>query len=135
MSVTYADDEPNGLAELLGELIAQNLARDPARRRYLRPGIVVVESTDHEVAVTLRFTDGAVEIANGAGEGAHVHVRAQGRALLGLAGAPLRFGLPDALVSEGRAVLGDILRGHVEVRGLVSRLPAVRRLTMLLSAT
>ncbi len=135
MSVTYADDEPNGLAELLGELIAQNLARDPARRRYLRPGVVVVESTDHEVAVTLRFTDGAVEIANGAGEGAHVHVRAEGRALLGLAGAPLRFGLPDALVSEGRAVLGDILRGHVEVRGLVSRLPAVRRLTMLLSAT
>jgi hypothetical protein len=135
VSVTYADDEPNGLAELLGELIAQNLARDPGRRRYLRPGVVVVESTDHEVAATLRFADGAVEIANGAGEGAHVHIRAKGSALLGLAGAPLRLGLPDALAAEGRAVLGDIVRGHVEVRGLVSRLPAVRRLTMLLSAT
>ncbi|MGZ4132789.1 MAG: hypothetical protein ACXVWF_07060 [Actinomycetota bacterium] len=135
MSVTYADDEPNGLAELLGGLIAQNLARDPGRRRFLRAGVVVVESTDHDVAATLRFIDGAVEIANGAGEGAHVHVRAQGRALLGLAGAPLRLGFPDALAAEGRAVLGDILHGRVEVRGLFSRLPAVRRLTMLLSAT
>jgi len=130
----YADAEPNGLASLLGELIRQNLQREPSRHRLLRPGVVAIESTDAEVAATLRFTEGSVEIANGADVGADVHVRAQGAALLGLAGAPLRFGFPDAASRQGRAVVADIVRGEIRVRGLVTRAAAVRRLTMLLSA-
>lgn len=134
MTVSFADDEPNGLAELLGGLIEQNLARDPSRHRLLKPAIVALESIDGEVAVTLHFRDGAVTIENGVHADAHVHVKAQGRALLELAGAPLRFGLPDAFHVDGRAVLVDILRREVKVRGLIASLPAVRRLTMLLSA-
>lgn len=134
MSVTYADAEPNGLASLLGELIHQNLQRDPSRHRLLQPGTVAIESTDAEVSATLRFSEGSVVVANGAESGADVHVRGAGAALLGLAGAPLRFGFPDAVSTQGRAVVADILRGEIRVRGLVTRAAAVRRLTMLLSA-
>jgi hypothetical protein len=135
VSVTYADAEPNGLASLLGDLVEQNLRRDPARHRLLRPGVVAIGSTDAEVAATLRFARGSVEVANGADPGADVHVQATGASLLALAGAPLRFGLPDATSKQGRAVVGDILRGEIRVRGLVTGAAAVRRLTMLLSAT
>jgi hypothetical protein len=65
---------------------------------------------------------------------ARVVVRADSLRLLELAAAPLRFGLPDVFTPEGRAVLAAIATGRVRVRGLVLRLPAVRRLTMLLSA-
>lgn len=61
-------------------------------------------------------------------------VAASAERLLQLAAAPLRFGVPDPLTREGRAILADILAGRVRVRGLLRRLPAVRRLTMLLSA-
>ena len=134
MSVSYADAEPNGLAALLGELIRQNLQRDPSRHRLLRPGVVAIESTDAQVAATLRFGEGSVEVANGADAGAGVHVRAAGEALMGLAGAPLRFGFPDAATKAGRAVVADIARGQIRVRGLITRVADVRRLTMLLSA-
>ncbi len=134
MSVTFADDEPNGLSSLLGDLIGQNLQRDPARRRLLQPGVIAIESTDAEVAATLRFSRGSVEVANGADPRAPVRVRASGAALLELAGAPLRFGFPDAASKRGRAVVTDILRGEIRVHGLITRAVAVRRLTMLLSA-
>jgi hypothetical protein len=134
MTVSFVDPEPNGLALLLGDLIEQNLTRDPSRRRFLQPGTVVIESIDHEVAVTLRFTSDAVEISNGVSDGAAVHIRALGASLIGLAAAPLRFGVPDALARDGRRIVAELVRGQLEVRGLVSRFPAVRRLTRLLSA-
>lgn len=134
MSVAYADQEPIGLAELLGTLIEQNLARDPARHRLLKPATVVVGAPDAGVVVTLRFGRGEVTIANGADPHAAVAVRAEAHDLFALAGAPLRLGLPDPFRTQGRAVLGRILRGRIHVRGLISRLPTVRRLTMLLSA-
>ena len=75
-----------------------------------------------------------MEVANGADPRAPVRVRASGASLLELAGAPLRFGFPDAASKRGRAVVADILRGEIRVHGLVTRAAAVRRLTMLLSA-
>jgi len=134
VSVAYADAEPIGLAELLGTLMEQNLARDPARHRLLKPATVVVGAPDAGVVVTLRFGRGDVTIANDADPHAVVVVRAEAHDLFALAAAPLRLGLPDPFRRDGRAVLGRILRGHIRVRGLISRLPTVRRLTMLLSA-
>ncbi|MEP7060091.1 MAG: hypothetical protein ABI828_05110, partial [Actinomycetota bacterium] len=66
---------------------------------------------------------------------ARVRVRADSALLLGIAGAPLRFGLPDMFTSPGRAVLADILRGRVRIRGLFRHPLLVSRLTRLLSAS
>lgn len=133
--VRYTDPASAGLARLLGDLIEQNLAREPKRRRLLRPGVVVIASTDDRVAVTLRFTDEAVQVERGADRRAEVAVAATSYDLFELVASPLRFGLPDLLTRRGRALVGKIATGHIRVRGLVRRLPAVRRLTMLLTAT
>jgi hypothetical protein len=135
VSVTYGDPEPSGLARMLGQLIEQNLARDPSRRRLLRPAVVTIESTDADVTVTLRFTGDGVQLTEGSAARAHVLVRADSAALLDLAASPLLLGLPSPLDARGRSLLLDITRRRVRVRGLARHLPAVRRLTMLLSAT
>jgi hypothetical protein len=133
--VGFADPEPNGLASLIGTLIEQNLARDPGRVRLLRPpGVFVISATDVDVAVTIRLTPDTVTVANGEDPRAPVVVRAPGRDLFGLAATPVRFGLPDPASKGGRAVIGAIASRRIRVRGMVLRLPAVRRLTMLLSA-
>jgi hypothetical protein len=125
--------EDAGLAGLLVGLVRQNIERDPSRRRLLRGGTVVIGATDAEVAVRLelgpdlRWSDGwPLE--------APVEVRAPSTTLLELSAVPLRFGLPDALTREGRAVLGGIPARRIRIRGLVRHAATVRRLTMLLSA-
>jgi hypothetical protein len=132
--VGFADPEPNGVASLIGTLIEQNLARDPGRVRLLRPGVFVISATDADVAVTIRLTPDTVTVANGEDPRAPVVVRAPGRDLFELAATPVRFGLPDPASKRGRAVIGAIARRRIRVRGVVLRLLAVRRLTMLLSA-
>ncbi|HYJ60719.1 MAG TPA: hypothetical protein VE032_04560 [Actinomycetota bacterium] len=134
MTVTYDAADPKGLAAMIGALIDQNLARDPDRRRLLRPGVAALAASDAAVAVTLRMSPGTVLVEHGADPRAQVLVRATGERLLALAAAPLRGGLPDALAPAGRAVLADLAAGRVRIRGLLRHPLLVRRLTLLLSA-
>jgi hypothetical protein len=135
VSVSYGDAEPSGLASMLGRLIEQNLERDPSRRRLLRPAVTTIESVDAAVTVTLRFAGDRVVLTDGGAPDAQVRVRAKSAALLELAASPLLWGLPSPLSGRGRALLADIGRRRIGIRGLLRHLPAVRRLTMLLSAT
>jgi hypothetical protein len=133
VSVTFRQDDPVGLVAIVGGLLQRNLERDPARRRRLREETSVLDAPDAAVSVTIRCSPSGVVVSAGADPEAIVVVRAESRLLLELASVPLRFGLPDPLTSDGRGVLAQIARGSVRIRGLVSHLPAVRRLTMLLS--
>lgn len=133
MIVTYGPEDPSGLPQMLGELIEQNLARDPSRRRLLRRATIVIEALDAEVAATLRISEASIAISWGEVPDPDVAVRADGRALLDLLAVRQRFGFADPLSREGRAILWDTVRGRIHVRPLVRRLPVLRRLTMLLS--
>jgi hypothetical protein len=132
--VSFADPQPNGLATLLGTLIQQNLDRDPARARLLRPAVFVIAATDADVAATIQVALDHVTIANGEDRAAPVVVRAPGRDLFELAATPVRFGLPDPATRSGRGVIASLASGRIRVRGIVLHWSAVRRLTMLLSA-
>jgi hypothetical protein len=133
VSVAYLDDEPSGLATMVGGLIDQNLERDPARRRLLRPALVTITVPDAGVAITLRLERGNVEIRDGADASAHVAIVADSERLMALTSVPLRIGLPDALDRRGRAVLGDVLARRVRIRGLVRHPRRLARLSSLLS--
>jgi ubiquinone biosynthesis protein UbiJ len=133
VTVSYLDEDPSGLPQMLGQLIEQNLARDPSRRRLLRRATIVIEAVDAEVAATLRVSHDGIAIAWGEDGHPDITVRADGRALLDLLAVRQRFGFADPLTREGRAILWDTARGEIRVRPLIRRLPALRRLTMLLS--
>jgi hypothetical protein len=134
VTVRYDRAEPEGLASMLGELIAQNLLRDPRRHRLLRPAVVVVRARDAGVGVSIRLRPGDVLVSHGADPSARVRVSATGHDLLAMAGAPLLFGLPDVRTTRGRSVVAGIVTGRIRVRGLLLRPGTVRRFTMLLSA-
>ena len=122
MTVTVVAAEPSGLALMVADLIEQNLARDPARRALLRPTVAVLDAPDADVTVFLRIVPDA-----------HLRIRAASERLLDLTTAPLRFGLPDPLRSEGRAIVADLLRRHIRIRGLLSHPLRLARLTQLLT--
>jgi len=128
-----SDAAASGITELIDGLVRQNLRRDPTRR--LLPGdLVTIEAVDADVAVSLRPSAGGIAVVDGRDPGARVVVSAASTTLLELAGAPLRFGLPDAFTHDGRALIADLFMKRIRVRGLIRHLGTVRRLTMLLSA-
>jgi hypothetical protein len=128
--------EAGGLATMLEDLIEQNLARDPGRRRLLRrPYRVVIEVPDAGVRAAVRADGrGGFSVTPGDDPSAAVRVRADGFEVLGLASVPLWAGLPDVRTRDGRAIVLALASGRVRVRGLVTHLGDVRRLTALLSA-
>jgi len=129
-------EDRDGLATMLRELLAQNLARDPDRRRLLRrPLRAVIEVPDAGVRASVQADGlGGVAVTACDDPGAVVRVRGGGMDVLELASVPLRGGLPDVLTREGRAVVRKIASGRIRVRGLLRHLGDVRRLTWLLSA-
>ena len=132
--VEYLDAEPVGLASMLGGLIEGNLAAHPERESLLKPSAVGIIADDAGVAVTIRFTPSAVTVANGlTGGRLDLVIRTTAEDLIGLSSVPLRFGLPDVLTPEGRAVTRKLMSGKLKVRGMIRHLPTLTRLQRLLS--
>jgi hypothetical protein len=133
VTVTVVGDEPSGLASMIADLIDQNLARDPTRTALLRRSVAVLDAPDADVTVFLRIERGDVRVGDGDVADAHVRIRSDSGRLLDLTTAPLRGGLPDPLRPEGRAIVGDLLRRRIRIRGLLWHPLRLVRLTKLLS--
>jgi hypothetical protein len=133
-TVTYVDLEPSGLSAMIGGLIEANLRANPDRAELLRPCIVVLAATDAGVSTSLRVSSSGVQVANEPPRtGVELSVRSSSGDLIALSAMPLRFGLPDPLRREGRAIVGGLLRGRIRVSGLVRHPAKLTRLTRLLS--
>jgi hypothetical protein len=131
--VEFVDEEPNGIAAMIGGLIEANLQSHPERSKLLKPAVVGIVAEDAHVSLTLRITPGHVQVANGLPPSADVVVRSDSETLTELSSAPLRMGFPDAFTSAGRAVTGKLFSGTLTVRGLIRHAGAVSRLNRLLS--
>ena len=133
MTVTIEGPEQGGFASLVADLLEQNLARDPARRRLLRWSVIVLEAADADVLVHLRTRPDGVRVGDGDVPDAHLRIAADAERLLDLTTVPLRFGLPDAVKPAGRAVLEDLLARRLRIRGLVRHPLRLAGLTQLLT--
>lgn len=132
--VLFEDEEPNGLAVMIGGLIEANLVHHPRRAELLRPAVVGLFAVDADVGVTLAFERGSVRIANAGSDGrADLRVSADSIALIELAGTPLRLGLPDVLHREGRRAAREVLSGRIRIEGMARHPLTLSRVTRLLS--
>jgi hypothetical protein len=136
VAVDVVGDDPSAFARMLGDLIEANLLRAADRARLLRPATVELEALDAGTVATVRLRPGRVEVVDGTdGRPTDLRIRAAGRDLLELAAAPQRFGLPDPLRAEGRAVLGAIATGRVRIAGIVTHPLVLARFSRLLSTS
>jgi hypothetical protein len=138
VTVRFADAEPNGLADLVGRLIETNLETEPDRRRLLRDTIVLLQASDARIQATVTLSSAGVAVSNGPAKGLggrrpHLIIAADAYDLIELAGAPLRFGLPDVLHPQGRSVIRRIATRHVRVSGMLLHPIRLSRFTRLLS--
>ncbi len=135
MIVEQLEPEPSGLASMVGDLIEQNLARDPARKRLLRRALVAIEATDAGVGISVSMDPEHVAVGGRLSPDApaDLTVEASSLELLALIDAPLRFGVADPFDRAGRRALAGVMRGRIRLRPLVRSFATARRFTMLLS--
>jgi len=132
-TVEYADEEPNGLASIIGGLIEGNLEQHPEREALLKPAVVGITAPDVGVSITLQIAPGRVGVANGLQGKPHLLVQSNSETLIELTTVPLRFGLPDNMTKDGRAVTGSLLKGRIKVKGMTRHVAKLARLNKLLT--
>jgi hypothetical protein len=132
--VRYLDQEPSGLATMLGGLIEANLAAHPERMSLLsKLSMYSISATDVGVAVSIRLSPKRVLVRNGVVGRPHIRIETASDSLMGLSSVPLKFGLPDVATKEGREVIRKLLKGELKVRGLLLHPARLGRLNKLLS--
>ena len=129
--------EHNGLANMVANLILQNLQDRPDKRddfARLRGRISIV-AEDAGVAMTLEFAAEHLIVHDGIVGIPDISVRANSDDIVQLSLLELtrRFALPDPRGSVIRAMVDKSRRGEVRVFGALLHLPMLLRLTRLMS--
>lgn len=134
-TVEFLDQEPNGIAAMIGGLIQANLVNHPDRSALLKPAVVGIVAEDAHVALTLGISPERVTVRNGLAPRVDVLVRSDAETLTEMSSTPLRLGFPDAFSKAGRAVTRKLFSGTLRVQGLILHMATVSRLNRLLSVT
>ena len=147
-TVEFLDQEPNGIAAMIGGLIQANLVNHPDRSALLKPAVVGIVAEDAHVALTLGISPEPVPdrhalrrdperetVRNGLAPRVDVLVRSDAETLTEMSSTPLRLGFPDAFSKAGRAVTRKLFSGTLRVQGLILHMATVSRLNRLLSVT
>jgi len=127
--------QENGLALMLAELIRENLAAHPGKRRDLealgaRVGIV---ARDAGVSLTLDFRGGVVVVHDGLLPRRELTITTDAEKITSLSLIAIQHGLPVFHDQTGQGVVRDLLGGTTRIQGLLRHPLSLVRLTRLMS--
>ncbi len=98
--------EGNGFAVMLSDLLRQNLSDKPHKRSSFNAlsGVAAIVAEDADVAITLRFSNGEVEVFDGIVGVPDMAIRGGTDEIFGLSNLPIttRFALPIASKNDAQ---------------------------------
>ena len=110
-----------GLAEIMFNLIRQNLEQKPQRLssfKALNSNVVIV-ARDIDITVTLAFKRGELTIYNGVVGKPDLKITADHDAILGLTLIDICMGLPNYFDQTGRDILKKLILGNLKIEGML----------------
>ncbi len=112
--------QENGLANMLADLMTQNMEQNPEKARAFGwiKGSVAITAPDVEVSLTMFFNRGSCVIFDGVVGRPDLHVEAESETILNLSSVPVRFGLPDLLDPAGQTLIKKLVSGELKIHGL-----------------
>jgi hypothetical protein len=110
-----------GLAEMMFNLIRQNLEQKPQRLSSFRAlhSDVVIIARDIDITITLAFKGGELTIYNGIIGKADLKIIADHDAILELSLINICMGLPNYFDKTGRNILKKLLLGNLKIEGML----------------
>jgi hypothetical protein len=135
VSLVVVDPDVEGLGVMLADLVRGNIEANPDRAKLLEGviGRVNLHARDADVSVGMEFRGGQLFVHARPFPEAELDVDTDADTLMGMSTVPLRFGMPDAMTPDGRAVVAKMLKGQLKVRGMVTKPKLLIRLQKLLS--
>ena len=124
-----------GLAEIVFNLIRQNLEQRPHKRssfNALHSNVVIV-ARDIDITITLVFSGGELKIYNGIAGKADLKIVADHDAILTLSLINIFMGLPNYFDATGRDILKKLLHGNLKIEGLLKHPLQLVHLTKIFS--
>lgn len=124
-----------GLAEMMFNLIRQNLEQKPQRLsnfKALHSNVVII-ARDIDITITLAFKRGELTIYHGRVGEADLKVIADHDAILGLSLINIRMGLPNYFDRTGRDILEKLLLGTLKIKGMLKHPLQLIHLTKIFS--
>jgi hypothetical protein len=110
-----------GLAEMMFNLIRQNLEQKPQRLSSFKAlnSNVVITARDIDITVTLAFKRGELTIYNGIVGKPDLKIIADHDAILGLTLVNICMGLPNYFDKTGRGIFKNLLLGSLKIEGML----------------
>ena len=127
--------EENGLANILFDLIRQNIERRPEKVNDLQRlnTTVGILANDIDVSVLLRFQNGQLIIDDKISEEPEIKITTDSETILDLSRIRIVGGLPYYFDETGRGIIKKLLSGRLKIRGLFAHPIKLTRLTRIMS--
>ena len=128
--------EQVGLAVMLKDLISQNLEQHPRKltdfkKLDIRIGLAV---TDADIDLTLDFKAGDVMTICAGIEGRpELHIAAEAGIIIALSNQRIKWGLPYYFDETGHEIISAIRSGRLKIKGMITHLPSLIRLSRVMS--
>jgi len=124
-----------GLAEMLFNLLRQNLEQNPQKMSSFEAlgSNVVMVARDIDITITLIFKRGELKIYDGAVGDVDLKIIADHDAILDLSLINIFMGLPNYFDKIGRTILKKVLLGDLKIKGLLRHPIQLTHLTKIFS--
>jgi hypothetical protein len=124
-----------GLAEMMFNLIRQNLEQNPQKIKSfnLLDAKVMIEARDIQIIIGLEFKQGKLTISKDSSFKPDLHIITDSATILALCLLKIKFGLPYFFDTNGFRVFKKLLTRKLIIKGLLSHFPALVKLTKVFS--
>jgi hypothetical protein len=124
-----------GLAEMLFNLIRQNLDQDPGKIKLFNSldARVLIEARDIQITVGLEFKQERLTVSEGFSVKPDLHIIAGSSTILDLCLLKIKFGLPYFFDGAGFKILKKLLTRGLIIKGLFRHFSTLVKLTRLFS--
>jgi len=127
--------EQNAMAEMLSNLLAQNIAQSRVREAIFNAmdTVVAINIEDIDVSLTLDFKYGELTIYDGVAKRPKITLNTESGYVLDMSNISIRFGLPNFLDEKGKEIFKNMMGGKVKLIAAPWNLLDVIRLTRIMS--
>ena len=124
-----------GLAEMLFNLIRQNLDQDPGKIKLFNSfdAKVVIEAQDIQILIGLEFKQGVLTVSEGTSLQPDLHIITDSATILDLCLLKIKFGFPYFFDGAGFKVLKKLLTRQLIIKGMLRHFSTLVKLTRLFS--
>ena len=124
-----------GLAEMLFNLIRQNLEQDPGKIKLFNSldAKVLIEARDIQITVGLEFKQARLTVSEGFSVKPDLHIITDSSSILDLCLLKTKFGLPYFFDANGFKVFKKLLARKLIIKGLLRHFSTLVKLTQLFS--